>query len=86
MADEKSPVQISHRFISISCSEMEIPMKIIKRSGAEVQFDIRKISAAVKKANEGVIDSEKLTNEQIEIMRKHLQWLEIILLTDINVH
>ena len=72
MADEKSPVQISHRFISISCSEMEIPMKIIKRSGAEVQFDIRKISAAVKKANEGVIDSEKLTNEQIEIISENV--------------
>ncbi len=41
-------------------------MKIIKRSGAEVQFDIVKITAAVNKANDGVIDTEKLTSAQIE--------------------
>ena len=40
-------------------------MKIIKRSGVEVDFDINKIIEAMKKANKEVIDSEKLTDEKI---------------------
>ena len=40
-------------------------MKIIKRSGVEVDFDINKIIEAMKKANNEVIDSEKLTDEKI---------------------
>ena len=36
-------------------------MKIIKRSGMEDNFDIKKIEAAIRKANESVIDYEKLT-------------------------
>ena len=36
-------------------------MKIIKRSGSEVFFDANKIAAAIRKANESVIDYEKLT-------------------------
>ena len=40
-------------------------MKIIKRSGSEAVFDINKISAAIRKANESVIDYEKLTEDQI---------------------
>ena len=31
-------------------------MKIIKRSGMEDTFDIKKIEAAIRKANESVID------------------------------
>ena len=41
-------------------------MKIIKRSGSEVTFDAEKICAAIRKANESVIDYEKLTEEQIQ--------------------
>ena len=41
-------------------------MKIIKRSGSEVNFDVTKIISAIEKANESVIDYEKLTSEQIE--------------------
>ena len=33
-------------------------MKIIKRSGMEDTFDIKKIEAAIRKANESVIDYE----------------------------
>ncbi len=45
-------------------------MKIIKRSGSEVSFDPQKITAAIVKANESVIDYEKLSEEQIsEIVR-----------------
>ena len=41
-------------------------MKLIKRSGCEAVFDVQKIIAAITKANESVIDYEKLTEEQIE--------------------
>ena len=40
-------------------------MKIIKRSGAEVDFDISKIIAAVQKANESVPVAERMTQEQM---------------------
>ena len=36
-------------------------MKIIKRSGTEVGFNIEKIIAAVRKANKEVAESERLT-------------------------
>ena len=42
-------------------------MKIIKRSGSEATFDVDKISAAIRKANESVIDYEKYTCN----MQKH---------------
>ena len=41
-------------------------MKIIKLSGMEDTFDIKKIEAAIRKANESVIDYEKLTEEKIQ--------------------
>ena len=51
-------------------------MKIIKRSGSEVTFDISKIMAAVAKANKEVVHSERLSDEQIETIsdkcREHL--------------
>ena len=40
-------------------------MKIIKRSGAEVEFDRQKIVTAVTKANNTVIPSERMTDLQI---------------------
>ncbi len=41
-------------------------MKIIKRSGAEVTFDPTKIVIAVKKANESVVPSERMSEIQIK--------------------
>ena len=41
-------------------------MKIIKRSGSEVSFDIQKIEAAIRSANESVLDYEKLEESQIQ--------------------
>ena len=41
-------------------------MKIIKRSGSEVSFDIEKIAAAIQAANESVLDYEKLSDAQIQ--------------------
>ncbi len=40
-------------------------MKIIKRSGAEVEFDPQKIIIAVTKANESVVPSERMSEIQI---------------------
>ncbi len=41
-------------------------MKIIKRSGAEVTFDPRKIVIAVTKANESVVPSQRMSEIQIK--------------------
>ena len=41
-------------------------MKIIKRSGAEVTFDLQKIIAAIGKANDSVKEEEKLTENEID--------------------
>ena len=40
-------------------------MKIIKRSGSEVDFDVAKIAAAVRKANGSVVDYEKISEDEI---------------------
>ena len=40
-------------------------MKIIKRSGSEDVFDLGKIEAAIRKANDSVIDYEKLSEAQV---------------------
>ncbi|MFK4784510.1 anaerobic ribonucleoside-triphosphate reductase [Fusobacterium sp. MFO224] len=40
-------------------------MKIIKRSGMEVDFDISKITNAIKKANKEVPETEKISEENI---------------------
>ena len=40
-------------------------MKIIKRSGAEVEFDPKKIVVAVTKANDSVVPSERMSEVQI---------------------
>lgn len=40
-------------------------MKIIKRSGTEVKFDIKKIKEAIRKANSEVMEKEQLSEEMI---------------------
>ncbi|MCM1261197.1 MAG: anaerobic ribonucleoside-triphosphate reductase [Butyrivibrio sp.] len=45
-------------------------MKIIKRSGAEVAFDLEKISAAIRKANDSVEGMEKISEEEIDEIAK----------------
>ena len=40
-------------------------MKIIKRSGAEAIFDANKLAQAVKKANDSVVEAERLSYHQI---------------------
>ena len=48
-------------------------MKIIKRNGEEVDFDINKIITAVTKASNEVPLSEQLKNEQIQMIAEKIQ-------------
>ncbi len=48
-------------------------MNIIKRSGAETQFDLAKITAAVEKANDSVPDNEKMSKEQIAVISANMR-------------
>lgn len=48
-------------------------MKIIKRSGSEMTFDGQKIVAAVEKANNEVVPSERLSDEQIKEIAKKVE-------------
>ena len=48
-------------------------MKIIKRSGAEVDFDISKIIVAVTKATKDMKESDKLTDEQIKTIAQNVE-------------
>ena len=50
-------------------------MKIIKRSGSEVTFDITKIVNAIKAANAEVDTSERLTDDQIALAAHSVEWL-----------
>ena len=48
-------------------------MKIIKRSGAESEFDLDKITAAVVKANETVPSNEQMSPEQIAVISANMR-------------
>lgn len=48
-------------------------MKIIKRSGVEVDFDASKIDSAVSKANREVAENARLTGEQIKEISKYIE-------------
>lgn len=48
-------------------------MKIIKRSGTEADFDISKIKLAIEKANITVVEGERLTDAQIEMILDKIQ-------------
>ena len=48
-------------------------MKIIKRSGSEDIFDAAKIVAAIRKANDSVLDYEKLSADQIEEIASNVE-------------
>ena len=48
-------------------------MKIIKRNGAEVTFDIKKIETAITKANDAVTESVRMTPLQIKRISESVQ-------------
>ncbi len=60
-------------------------MKIIKRNGAEVSFDIEKILNAIRKANTEVSESNRLTEEQIELIANKVTALANDLNRAVNV-
>ena len=45
-------------------------MKIIKRSGTEVAFDLDKILNAIRKANNEVSEENRLSEEQVDFIAK----------------
>ena len=49
-------------------------MKIIKRNGAEVTFDELKITAAIEKANAEVVETDRLTEEEIDNMTNNVKY------------
>ena len=49
-------------------------MKVLKRNGAEVSFDIDKIAAAITKANESVNEDERMTTTQIERIAESVEF------------
>ncbi len=48
-------------------------MRIIKRSGVETTFDISKIITAIDKANNEVVETERLTQEQIHEIASYIE-------------
>lgn len=49
-------------------------MKIIKRNGKEVQFDESKISAAIEAANKEVVETDRLSAEDIDNMTNNVKY------------
>ena len=49
-------------------------MKIIKRNGTEVQFDELKITAAIEKANKEVVETERLSEEDIDNITNNVKY------------
>lgn len=60
-------------------------MKIIKRSGTEVGFNIEKIIAAVKKANKEVAESERLTDKKIDEISRNVEQICLNMNRTLNV-
>ena len=50
-------------------------MKIIKRNGTEVDFDIDKIVGAIESANNEVVESDRLTDEQIKVIAHTVEYI-----------
>ena len=48
-------------------------MKVIKRNGSEVNFDVKKIVAAIAKANKAA-PREELSDEQIEEIAEYINF------------
>lgn len=50
-------------------------MKIIKRSGKEVDFDVQKIIDAVKKANNEVVEQDRLSEDEIICLSRTVEYI-----------
>lgn len=62
-----------------------IVMKIIKRNGAEVAFDVSKIENAIRKANNEVSEDNRLKEEQIKLITQKVTALANDLNRAVNV-
>ena len=60
-------------------------MKIIKRNGSEVTFDINKIIVAITKANASVVPSARMTDEQIQKIAKDVETAALHMNRSLNV-
>lgn len=49
-------------------------MKIIKRNGSEMRFDELKITAAIEKANNEVVETERLSDEDIDNITNNVKY------------
>lgn len=49
-------------------------MKIIKRNGSEMKFDELKIIAAIEKANKEVVETERLSDEEIDNITNNVKY------------
>ena len=49
-------------------------MKIIKRNGSEVSFDELKITAAIEKANAEAVETERLSDEDIDNITNNVKY------------
>ncbi len=60
-------------------------MKIIKRNGSEVIFDVEKIIVAISKANESVVPTERMTDEQIKRIAEDVESAALNMNRSLNV-
>ncbi|MGM9632570.1 MAG: anaerobic ribonucleoside-triphosphate reductase [Eubacteriales bacterium] len=60
-------------------------MKIIKRNGSEVIFDVEKIIVAITKANESVVPTERMTEEQIKKIAQDVESAALNMNRSLNV-
>ena len=60
-------------------------MKIIKRNGSEVDFDINKIVIAVSKANQSVVPSARMTEIQIKRIAEDVEMAAMHMNRSLNV-
>ena len=63
-------ISLSFIILVLMLREEKRYMKIIKRNGTEVQFDELKITAAIEKANKEVVETERLSEEDIDNITK----------------
>ena len=56
-----------------ACGGVELIMKIIKRSGKEMIFDGRKITAAIERANKEVSEKMRLSTSQIKDIEREVE-------------
>ena len=61
-------------------------MKIVKRDGRIVDYDRNKIKRAIERANNDVIETERVNDKQIENIIKHIEQLNKKPLEDFEIY